>query len=799
MAAEAFAAGDYENSVRLYELARSAAAANDDDEAWISCTLALARAKVRLGDAAGARKLLDEFTKRHPAHSPGLLPGEIFAAEGKVSEAKAYFRSFIDLAKDPGDRAAAELAMAYLELRFGSAASAVESLAVLERDPLVGSAARSLRIYGMIRVGRPDEAKKLLAAIPAEKRGGERIRLRILALLADLREGRTESFASEWQALRPELKPHPDPLILDMLDEAAKLALRDKSPEFAAQLLSAAYDFADRDEIRKDILRRLFNCYAEYDAKLAASAAKRYVGCFPGAPDRAQFLSGAGRLLVGAGDPKAALEFFEKIIDDRELTTAERRDAAYDAALAAEKCGDAAAAKRYYGAMIESADSAEEQNTAIIAFAEYLLRRREYPEAEGLLRRAAGSAVRSIADRAEQLLVQALIPQGKFSAALPVAERLKDSAKEQPAEFGLFHTAFLAEKLGDAETARKRYLEFIAKYPKSDFLREARFSAALIALNSGDYPAAAREFFGYAADYPLDPSCGSALFWAVRGSCFAGDIEGARRAFAAMKEPIPAYYAAALQLLEALRSAGQFEAGLEFWNSLDRTKCGDGESAALLLCRACLLKDCGRREDAVKELATLIERFKKFPLAADAALLAGDLYFDRGEYPKALESFRSALEKRPSGVFAEVVSGRIGDTLLAQYGSAPNGKLLREAVGIFGKLSRESVVPAIRLQSYWKLGRCLQELRDFRRAVAACEQALLYADGLRKQGIAFDPEWCSRSVYTALSILQTSHFSNRRQQGQRIIDSYRNLELKGADEEMAAVEKEFNERCNMEM
>ena len=150
-------------------------------------------------------------------------------------------------------------------------------------------------------------------------------------------------------------------------------------------------------------------------------------------------------------------------------------------------------------------------------------------------------------------------------------------------------------------------------------------------------------------------------------------------------------------------------------------------------------------------------------------------------------------------MFGEIAKGRIGDTLLQQYGSNTDIAGLREAAGIFDELSGRSAVPAIRLQSYQKLGRCRRDLGEHRRALAAYEQTLLYARVLKNQGMAFDPKYCYLSVDEALSILEESRFANRRQWGMRIMDSYRKLGLKGAVEDMDKREKEFVERCNMEM
>lgn len=799
MAAEAFSSGDYRNASKLYGQSREIAARDGDDNGWMEDTSGMARALLRAGDAVGARALLNEFSKRFPAHSQGLLPGELLAAEGRISEAESFFRAVRNSSSDRSLRASAELFLAYLQLRFGSAALALEELNKLENEePELKAEARPLRIYALIRAGRTAEARKLAA----ESAAGfdpplTPWRLKLLVLLADLRDGRKEEFFKEWEKLRSGIQPHPDELVFEALDAAAKLAQKDSQPEREALCWRDAYGFAGGDDERRDVLRRLFNCYSTFDVKKAADTARRYAGYFPSASDRAQLLTGAGRLLANSGDPRAALELFSMVISDNELLPAERRDAARDAALAAESAGDDAAARRYFDYLIGSADSTAMQHRDLIFFAEYLLRRNDHAGAETLLRQVSGSSVRELAERASRLLVQALVPQKKFLPALAEAEKLRGSANAENAEFGEFYAARLAEELGRRAEARTQYLKFIDRYKKGEFARKARFAAALLAQGGGEHPAAAREFLAYASEYPKAADAASALFWAVRSFSLAGDVSGAEAAFSALAAGPGAgaeYYAAALGLAEHLRSAGMAERGLKLIDASDKSKCGPVEAAALLLERARLLHDLRRNAEALRDTGELLERYPAAAVAADAAFLAGNLHADRGEYLEALRDFRRALELRPSGVFGESARGRCGDCLLAIYRSTHGEKELKQAVEVFEQLAASAESPAVRLQSFYKLGRALAYRGDRIRALDAYYRNLLYAGTLRQSGIPFDASWCSRSTHAALRLLLDSDVPGRFQRGTRVMNAYRKLALPGADAEFEKLKDEFTER-----
>jgi len=809
MAAEAFAAGDYRLADKLYTQVRAAAAQAGDDEAWMEDTIALARVKARFGDPAGARRLLTEFTKRFPAHSTGALPGELLVAEGRIPEAEKFFRELRDSAA-PGDRLRgdAELALAYLQLRFGSTVRALEELTRLEADARLRRDARPWRIYAMIRAERAAEALKLIAASASEFVPPlPPTRLKVLELLAKARSGAASEFAAEWKKLRAVLLPRPDDLVFELLDTAAKQAVRAERPEQAAAYWSDAYDFASSDEARRDALRKLFSCHAgRRDGRQAAAVARRYARSFPDAPDRAQLLTGAGRLLAETNRYKEALALFKQVVDDGELLADERRDAAHDAAAAAARIGDHETAKRYFNYFISSADTAAKQQRAQILYADYLLQRRKLAEAERVLRQVAASPLRDIADTAGRLLIRVLSARGDYRSALAEAEKLCRSGNRSSAGFGEYQAAFLTERLGRRAEARERYLKFIGRHKQDDNLRPARFAAAKLALDAGKFATAAQEFRGYAADYPGDPHVGGALFWAVRAGVMGGDATSAEAAFAALKTSPgvgPEYYAAALQLVEYLRETGAADRGLAILDALDRSKCGEAEAALLGLMRAKLLAAAGRRAEAVAEAETVLRSYPASQVAADAAFLAGDLRFNAGEPSEALPRLLRARELRPSGVFGEVAAARIAECRVAIYQEKQRPEdgqdELRAAAEEFSRLAGGAKVPEIRLLSKFKLGWCREYLGETEAAMDAFMETLLYARELKRGGRSFDPQWCFRSVTEALRLLVGSDAPpDARQLGTRIIECAQSLDLPGGDAQFRALRDEFEDRFNRE-
>ena len=807
-AAAALESGDYGAAVRIYSRARESADRGGDAAAWAADTAALARACLHSGDTARAKQLLAELKKRSPGRDFRVLEGEILVAEGKVKEGKALFRrTAVDPAAAAESRGVAKLALSHLLLFSGDkkeAAEAVSILTELERDDKFAAEARLTRIYALIRAGRAKQAREL-----AERSEFDppllRRRLTLLRLLALLHTGAADEFDAEWKKSRNDITPRPDKLAFDTLDLAALQAVNASRPERAALYWNDAYGFADRDEVRRNVLRKLFNCCAAFDAQKAAAVARRYAEVFPdpgdggeGSAERAEMLIEAGRLLCAAGDHQGAMEFFKLVAADSKAPAAKRHAAAGDAALASEKLNDHESAKRYFESRISTAQTPDELQSSQIFYAEYLIRRGDFAGAEKLLRGIAEPTDRKLKDRVGWLLVQSLSAQDKFAPALIEADALRRSPDPENAGFGEFYAALMTDKLGRTEEARERYLGYVERFPDGEFVRPAKFSAAKLAEESGDHAAAAREFFAYSEAFADDPNAGSALFWALRNGGLAGNMEIASKAFEALKRVSgvgPEYYAAALQLADFMSRKGGAADALKLLETVDRSKCGSAEAAMLDLMRVRLLAACRRRNEAIVAAEKLLEEHPAESAAADAAFLAGDLYMARENPDKALPLLLRARQLRPTGAFGDVVAARLADCRLELYKSGGAQQDLDSAAAEFERLADSADTdPYIRLMCYCKLGWCREKQNDPRAAVEAWYQTLLYATELKWAGRSFDPKWCSRSAYSALNLLLTVQWPDADQRGAAIIDAVKMLGLPGGDAEFETVRTEFNDR-----
>ena len=809
-AAAAFDSGDYARAVQLYSRTRETAAASGDDQTWSADTMALARAYMRSGDPKQAQRLLAELTGRFPGFPTGNLPGEILVAEGRVKEAKAFFRQLMAAnAADPAIRGEAELALCYLQMISGDKKELAEALRTLERlekDARFAAEARLRRIFALIRAGREKEALDLADKTRLDS-APQRRRLEMLRLLALLNTGASDEFYAGWEKSRKDILPRPDKLAFDTLTAAAEKAEKSPHPERAKRYWEDAYGFADRDEVRRYVLRRLFNCCARVDAKEAVAVADRYAKIFPvsgvsgeALTERAEILTEAGNLLNNAGRYKEALAFFKMVADDSKMLPDKRRTAVMGAAVAAEKSGDQPLTKYYYESLIGATQTPRQQQESQKLYAEYLIRSGDLPGAERLLRGISGVTDPKLKDVIGKLLFQVLKEQKKFEDALREADGLRHSHDRSNAEFGEFYAAVMTDKLGRSAEARERYRGYCKNYPKGNFIKEARFTAAKLAEETGDYAAAAKEFFAYGEDYSKDPAAGSALFWALRSACRTGDREGAVKAFAAIQRVTgvgPEYYAAALQLSDFMRRNAAAAEALRLLDRLDRSKCLPYQAALLNLMRAKLLVANGMRDEAIAAAEQLLNDYPNESAAADAAYLAGELYL-KGEKPaKALEMMLRARQLRPAGNFDDAAAARAADCRLGIY-KADNSKQdeLQKAAEEFERLANsESTDPNIRLMCKHKLGICRAKQNDPSKAVRAYGQTLEFAIELKRLGRAFEPRWCLRSAYEALQILLTCGWPDADQRGAEIIEKVRQLELPGGDREFDVVLTEFKKRC----
>ena len=203
-------------------------------------------------------------------------------------------------------------------------------------------------------------------------------------------------------------------------------------------------------------------------------------------------------------------------------------------------------------------------------------------------------------------------------------------------------------------------------------------------------------------------------------------------------------------------------------------------------------------EDALKFLEQLLKEHPSNAFGAEAALSAGNLKADQGNYREALKFYERALTLGPAGRNAELTRGRIADARYNIYAETLDKNDLDQAAAIYRELADGSGNPQVMLQSLYKYGKCCELMDEREDALRAYEKLLYLAGDLQRRGIAPDPVWTSRGAYQAvlLNLKDGTPASARR--ALEDIRLYEELKLTGAGEDFARIKQEIKQRYNLE-
>lgn len=804
MGDDAFSAGDFRNAVSFYSSALTLAGANP--ELWSAAALKLAEAHLRTGEIAEAKTLLAEFRRRFPANSAGLLPGEIMIAEHDYTGAEKFFSSLAENSSDPELLCAAKFARAFSKLRQKrdlEAAFDFEEIETQNAD-LRRWAERShlARIYALLRAGKQEEAEKLLAAKKyrtAEPDGYAR-----LELLAALKRGDAAGFRSGWQSMAAKHSDRPDPLLYELATEGAKLAEKSGDPKFAETLLDAGFQLAGNDLERRNALRALINLQATHSPAAAADTILRGIEFFPEAGDRALLILRGARLLAESGDWKRAIELLVRITGDNRIPAMQRLEAAREAAVAARRADDRGTAEKMLQYLVSQAETVNQREEGNYLLGEFYFREKRLPEAVRHLRAAIGSGRGSYADPARFLLLQCLLEEQAYKEAMPIAEALRSSTRPELAAAADYFRAMLLEKSGRRAEARSEYLKFLVAHPKSEYAPAALYSAAELAMELKLFKAAAEEFFRFAAENPKSPSAPSALFLAMQSAYFGRLSAETGRAVELLEKEYPnspCTVEARLQLADYLRADGDYDRALALLEEAEKRANDQNPDlhAEVLFNRARIHIARGAPAEAKKLLTEqLLDRYSASGVGADAALLAGNLDSDAGNYTSALQYYRRARELRPTGLFAEICDGRIADCRYSLYSESLDRSDLDAATAAYRKLATESGDPRIVLQSLYKLGKCLELGDESDAAIRSYERLLYLAADQKRHGIAPDPVWCGKAAYAAvLAYLKAGRPADARA-ALRVIDRFEALGFPPTGEDFGRLRERIREKYNLQ-
>lgn len=800
----AFAAGDFVNAAQFYDSALTLA--KNDENRWPELALKLGEARLRAGDLAGARTLLNEYRTRFPARSAGVLPAEILLADGHIPDAEKFLEVVIANSTEPELACNAEFLLAYARILQKNYADAVSGFEQLERKSAAADLARwaarahLASIYTLLLAEEYAEADAKLAA--GKYRSTETLSYRELELLSKMRQnGDFAAFEKEWAQLLRETKEHPGLLLSDLALAGAAAAEKANNPQRAGELLNSAFQLSIDDAHRKEALLRLINLQSQSDPALAASTINRYLEFYPATSERVALLMQAGRLLADAGAFAAAEETYRRLVEDNRLTAAERFEAAREAATAAESAGNREGAEEMLRFLTGETDSESHRDEGHFLLGEYLLRQKEYRRAAEEFRQIPPATKRG--DDARYRLLQALMELEDYSEAIPVAEALRESGNKEYALSADYLRAVLREKAGQPAQARSAYLQFITAHPGSSYHAVAHYRAAAIAFARQEFNAAAEEFLAYARQFADTPQAPAALYQAIQAADLAGNAALSAEALNTLDREFPGSDAAIdarLQLADSRIAKEQWDLAEKLLD--DAAALGAARNpdvaAEVLYDRAKIAVAQEDVEEADRYLSEILNTYISSTIAADAALLRGNLAANRGDFPRALKDYLRASELRPGGIFGEVAAGRIADCRYALYAETMESADLNAAMELYRKLAENATSEQLKLQSLYKLGKCEELAGAPEAALAAYNRALYLARDLRQQReIPPDPAWSAKAAYNAVQLYLKSGDAAGAENALRVLNILEELQLPVLDE-INHIRQEIQRKFNLQ-
>lgn len=797
----AFAAGDFVNAAQFYDSALTLA--KNDENRWPELALKLGEARLRVGDIAGARTLLNEYRTRFPARSAGLLPAEILLADGHIPEAEKFLEVVIANSAEPEQACNAAFLLAYAKILQKNYADAVSGFEQLERKnadlPRWAARAHLASIYTLLLAEEYAEADGKLAA--GKYRAAEALQYRELELLSKMRQnGDFAAFEKEWEQLLRETKEHPGLLLSDLALAGAAAAEKANQPQRAGALLNSAFQLSVDDAHRKEALLRLINLQSQNDPALAASTINRYLEFYPTTPERVALLMQAGRLLAGAGEFAAAEETYRRLVEDNRLTAAERFEAAREAATAAESAGNREGAEEMLRFLTGETDSESRRDEGRFLLGEYLLRQKEYRKAAEEFRQIPPEGKRG--DNARYRLLQALMELEDYSAAIPVAEALRESKNKEYVLSADYLRAVLREKAGEPAQARSAYLQFIATHPGSSYHAVAHYRAAAIAFARQEFNAAAEEFLAYARQFADTPQTPAALYQAIQAADLAGNAALSEEALNTLDREFPGSDTAIdarLQLADSRIAREQWDLAKKLLD--DAAALGAARNpdvgAEVLYDRAKIAVAQENLGEANQFLNEILDTHLSSAIAADAALLRGNLAANRGDFPRALKDYLRASELRPGGLFGEVAAGRIADCRYALYSENLESTDLNAAMELYRKLAESASSEQLRLQSLYKLGKCEELAGEPEKALAAYDRALYLARDLRQREIPPDPAWSAKAAYNAVQLYLKTGDIHGAENALRVLNMLEELQLP-VQEEISRIRQDIQRKFNLQ-
>jgi TolA-binding protein len=579
------------------------------------------------------------------------VKGEAARADGKGDEARTQYdlARGIDASTDVGRYATLRVGQINVEMReFAQAVTDLAPLVEAPGDPPFRATVLLLRGEAAYRAGdyktAGDAFGRALTELPERP---ETRSARLGLAWTALREGKTQEAGrrfAEYAQLHPDDEHTTDALVL-----ASEMALGAGDLKTGRELLErilARYGSAPRAEFSR--LNRAVLMLRAGEAKAAVPLLRDWVNRAPFPPLLGRARIALGAALLAADRPgDAHLEF-----------SAARREG--EGALAALGLATAALAQdRRSEAAPDFTEARNEGTAPVAAAAEYGLAAIAFREKDAAAFRTAATSLVEAAPRASTAppllyALTGLAAEAKdWPAALSTARRLvADFPADARADDAL-------ERVGSAAAAERAwpvaydaYALLREKYPKSPFVEDSRMSFAEAQVETGRAAEGRKVLEQYfASGAPADARSARARITLGRARELAGDRAGALVAYTEAARAIPpAQWPKATQV-----------------------------GYARMLTQA-------KRYDEAKGLLVPMIKSEPPPVAADGALVLGEVFLGQGDEAAAIEYFMTAAYVAP-------------DTAVGQRGLLAAGRALaaskqpEAAATVYRKLLAQTNVP----------------------------------------------------------------------------------------------------------
>ena len=621
---------------------------------------------------------------------------------------------------------------------------------------------------------------RLKTGLPAEVLAGFAGRVKKLALLMDCYNGKSKDVQADFQIIA-EKSAGPDPL-LSRIAYALAQEVKDDLGN-AVKYAKLAYKFAE-GSFRQMALKRVIQL--EIAGKFwqdALNDALNFKELFPSAPDQDTLAAVIGDLYIQLGKNDDAVRTLAKLCKDKDADMSIRCSAAGKLARLYQKQDKVPEASAMFKFAIENIEDKVLKSSVEHEFGEYLYKLGRYNDAAGYFRLAAAGS--KTPAKSQLCLAQSLYMLKNYKEAARELSAIKTPADKEIIKQMQYLDALITEQLGRIDEAIGKFSGFAKKYTSSPEASEALFHAGTLALSSKKFNGAEMLQL-YAEKYPGEKAA-NALYKALSSLLAEGKEADARELLnkLAGKYPESKFTVAGnFRIVDFLRENSRYTEAL---TALDDVSKRYGSVRAelipeILYDQAVIYGLLNDHVNKLKALEKLVTEYADYALAGRAFFMLGDLKASLGEAEEALAAFQQA-KKRSEGVFAYGCTGRTGDAAYTVYSKQRKEEYLQQAVECYESLLKNSdLPPAMRMQSMYKLGRCLEESSDAAGALRKYRETIYEALLCKRQGRFYHDVWCIKALDGALKlILQAVRESAAPDQAQRLKDAAERL-LKAAAE-----------------